>query len=253
MTTVNRTPLVLGEVFTDTRRVLTRNGPFLLLLALVVIYPSTAATNWLGRNPAVDGSGVLIGLANSGLAWLTQVLSNSFFIAVTAWITARTLENRDAAPGEALREGLRFTLPVLIVQALFLLGMLAGMVLLVVPGVILALMWVLVTPALVVERLGITEAFGRSRALTKGHRGTLLGLLLAATAIMVLGEWLIFQLTAGGKTFFVAAGMPINAYGVAPLIGALTSPISMVATTAIYLRLRHGRHGSADVTAEVFA
>ena len=252
MTAVNRTPLVLADVFADTRRVLTRNGP-LFLLALVVIYPSTAATNWLGRHPAVDGSGLLIGLANAGITWLVQVLPSSFFIAATAWITARTLEDRDIAPIDALREGLRFTLPLLVVQALFLLGMLAGMVLLIVPGVILALMWTLASPALVIERLGITEAFGRSRALTKGHRGAILGLCVTATAIMFGLEWLIFQLTAGGKSFVLAAAMPLNAYGVIPLIGALTTPISMVATTAIYLRLRHGHHGPADVTAEVFA
>lgn len=253
MAAVNSRPLVLSEVFSDTRRVVAQNATLLFLLSFAVIFPFTAAAAWLRQHPALEGPGFLIGTGNYMIGWLVQVAPSSFFLAVAAWITAQTLEDRSFTSGQALREGLRFTLPVLIVQALFMLGMVAGMVLIVVPGVILALMWIFATSALVVERLGITEAFGRSRAVTKGHRWTLLGLLVAATVIIFIGEWLILKLTAGGQSFVLAVAAPVNAYGVIPLISALTSPISMVGMTAIFLRLRHGRHGSADITAEVFA
>jgi hypothetical protein len=136
---------------------------------------------------------------------------------------------------------------------LYLAGMMAGMVLLVVPGIIVALMWVLVIQVMIVERLGIVDAFKRSRALTKGHRWALLGLFVLYTLLVVAIEWVIFRITSPGLTFVGAANAPVNAYGVVPLFTLLAAPLSSTVMAAIYLRLRDGHRGSADVTAEVFA
>src|SRR5258708_17090641 len=48
----------------------------------------------------------------------------------------------------------------------------------IVPGLILYMMWSVATPACVVERLGPFRSMARSRALTKGHRWKIFGLLL---------------------------------------------------------------------------
>ncbi|MDR3164170.1 MAG: hypothetical protein LBU13_01165 [Synergistaceae bacterium] len=62
---------------------------------------------------------------------------------------------------------------------------LAGM-LLVVPGIILLCMWYISAPACVVERMGPIESLGRSRALTKGYRWHVLGVMMLLSIITSL-------------------------------------------------------------------
>jgi hypothetical protein len=254
MAQIPRTPLDLGAALRDAGRVLrTQQGLALLVLSIVMTVPATVAAAWLRQHPLLPGAGWLLSFGNGCINWLAAAAPHSLFVATATWGAAQTMMGRPVSWGEMLREGLRFTVPVLIVQALYILGMMAGMVLLLVPGVILALMWILVTQALILENLGIQQAFGRSRALTKGHRWALLGLLVAYTAILVAAEWVIFRITTPGMTFVLAAAAPVNAYGVVPIITAVLSPVVSVVTTALYLRLRDGHRASADVTAEVFA
>lgn len=248
-----RTPLVLGDVFRDAGRVLTRHGLLLFLLSIALTFSGALAAAWLRQHPVFHGLGWQFGLSNGVLSWLVAAAPHSLFIAAAIRATAQALDGKNPTLAETIREGLRFAVTVLVAQTLYLLGMMAGMVLLIVPGLILALMWLLVTQVLVVERLGLREAFGRSRALTKGHRWMLLGLLVGYTVVVVALEWIIFRITAPGTTFVLAAAKPINAYGVVPLITTLLAPVSTVVSTTIYLRLREGHRASADVTAEVFA
>jgi hypothetical protein len=58
-----------------------------------------------------------------------------------------------------------------------------------VPLLILFLMWFVATPVCVVERLGPFRSLGRSRALTKGHRWKIFGLILVTLipAMIVAG------------------------------------------------------------------
>jgi hypothetical protein len=248
-----KTPLVLGDAFRDAGHVLAQRAPVLLLLAVVLVYPAGALSAWLRLHPLLDNTGWMFGLGNGLINWLIPAAPQSLFMAAVAWTTAETLQDRPAGLGETLRQGLRFTVPVLIAQGLYILGMLGGMVLLIVPGLILALMWVLVTQAVVVDRLGIRDAFGRSRALTKGHLWLLLGLLVVYTLVLVALEWVIFRITAPNTSFVLAVAAPINAYGVVPLIATVLAPFSTVIPTAIYLHLSQGYRASADTTAEVFA
>ncbi|WP_438801690.1 hypothetical protein, partial [Enterobacter hormaechei] len=62
-------------------------------------------------------------------------------------------------------------LPMIAIGLIAGIGVGIGLLLLIVPGVILWLVWAVVTPAYVQEKVGILEAFGRSAELTKGARG----------------------------------------------------------------------------------
>jgi hypothetical protein len=65
--------------------------------------------------------------------------------------------------------------------------------LLLVPIPIFYLMWFVATPACVVERLGPIRSMGRSRALTKGHRWKIFGLIL----VVVLPALIVTAVVAG--------------------------------------------------------
>ena len=162
MTTVNPRPLSLGKVFDDVRRVLAQRGLFMLLFAFALVFPAALAAAWLRHHPLLLGAGLPGNLANSLIGWLVQVIPTTIFVTAGSWAVAETFEGRPPTLGEMLSIGLRFAIPATIVQGLYTLGLILGMVLLVVPGIIVALMWVLVTPVLVIERLSIVEVFGLS-------------------------------------------------------------------------------------------
>ncbi len=259
MADIDRTPFPVGGAFRDAGDVLIRRGPILFLLSALLAPPGTIAAAWLRQHALLPvthvstGSVFLFGLANGVLNWLAQAAPHALFIAAASWIVAETLEGRSPSVGETVGQGLRFFLPVLVAQGLYLLGALAGMILLIVPGIIVALMWIFVGQAVVIDRLSIVEAFRRSRALTKDHRWALLGLCAASTLAVVAVEWVIFQISTPTLAFVGAASAPINAYGVLPVLSGLTTPLSVAVMTALYIRLRGGHRGAADITAEVFA
>ncbi|SFK48909.1 hypothetical protein [Caulobacter sp. UNC279MFTsu5.1] len=256
-----RTPLVMGEVFRDAGQVLARCGLILLPLSAALVFTGTAGAAWLRQHALVVTPGfadsaaglAFVSLTNGVINWLAMAAPQSLFIAAASWTVAQVLEGGSPTAGQTLSQGLRLFLPVLAVQALYLLGAMAGALLLVVPGIILALMWILAPSALIVERLGAVRALKRSRALTKGHRWALLGLTVFYTLVVVALEWVIFQITTPGMSFVRAANAPINAYGVAPLLTALAAPLSVAIMTTIYMHLSKAHRGSADLTAEVFA
>ena len=243
----------MGDVFRDAKRALLQCGPVLLLLSLALILTSSIGAAWLRLHPLLAGAGFSISLTNGFVTWQIQAAPLSLFIASATWAVAEVLEGRSPVLGEALSNGMRFFFPVLIVQGLYLLGTMAGAMLLIVPGVIVVLMWLLASQAMVVDRLDVRGAFKRSQALTKGHRWALLGLIIAYSLVVLAIEWVIFQITAPGMSFIQAFVTPINAYGVGPLLTVVTTLLSNTVLTAIYLRLRSRHRGSADLTAEVFA
>ena len=80
--------------------------------------------------------------------------------------------------GSALRAGLRYFLPLLAIQFLTSLGILAGLILMIVPGLYLAASWSVASVVRVAEFSSSQSAIGRSAELTKGCRWPILGLTL---------------------------------------------------------------------------
>lgn len=70
-------------------------------------------------------------------------------------------------------------------------GIGVGFVLLIVPGIILALMWALTIPVAVIEDTGLRDSVNRSAQLTKGHRGRVfvIGLLFLVLFYAVVMIW----------------------------------------------------------------
>lgn len=95
-------------------------------------------------------------------------------------------EGKRASIGECLSTGLSMAVPLIGLTILLMLGIMAGFMLLVIPGVILYMMWSVAVPALVAEKSGIFGAFSRSRFLTKGVRWKIFGLQLLLMIILIL-------------------------------------------------------------------
>ena len=161
--------------------------------------------------------------------------------------------------GSSLAIGLRYAVPLLGLYMLLGLGIALGMILLIVPGVIVALMWSVAGPALVIERCGI-GAFGRSRALTKGFRWQILGLFVLVIAIIWAVMAVVGLLLVGSGSIMAIAAMRSTghlpmAYTVAnALIGTLTAAFFGALITSLYLALREAAEGPGNAElADIFA
>lgn len=108
-----------------------------------------------------------------------------------------------------------FFLRILAAEVLAFLGILAGMLLLIVPGIILSVGWSLMLPVLVDKNLGPVEALKESWRITSGHKGNIFValLLLALTAIAGLCACGIGILVAYPIMYFAIAFMYLRLSG----------------------------------------
>jgi hypothetical protein len=110
-------------------------------------------------------------------------------------------------------------------------GIAVGFVLLIVPGLYLVTIWSVVIPALVLEQLGVTQAFGRSRTLVSGHGWTVFGVIVVTFVINFLAS-----IALG----IVLGGLPteLSRYVANVVVNTLIAPFVAATWTCMYFRLR---------------
>jgi hypothetical protein len=117
-----------------------------------------------------------------------------------------------------------------------------GLLLLIVPGVLLALRYSLTIPVAVLEETGVSASLSRSRTLTKGHLGRILLVyfLLFALIIVVSMIWPFLTMAVGAMfSSAVRAGQQPLWVKVVLQFGnfvsqALLSPVMTIALTLVY-------------------
>jgi hypothetical protein len=140
---------------------------------------------------------------------------------------------------------MRVLLPVIGITILYMLGIMAGTLLLIVPGIVILLMWSVAVPSYVEERAGVVASLKRSRELTKGSRWKILGLYVVMLTIIVLIQMLVVAILGQAGTLAIVAAMLTSA-----VFGTLFA--AMIAS--LYVELRQVKDGATpDRLAEVFA
>lgn len=146
---------------------------------------------------------------------------------------------------ESVRLAMGRLLPVFGLMVVMGLGVGFACLLLLVPGLMLAVAWQVALPACVVERLGPIRSLSRSAQLTKGHRWKLFGLMLVVILIGALAGGTVAgaALTAGRVPGLVLRWL-VNA-----VVGAYGAIVAIVA----YHDLRVVKEGiDTDRIAAVF-
>jgi hypothetical protein len=267
----------IGRVISRLFGVLGRNlASFLALSVLLVGIPTALLTTmqlsvlapFIGATPG-DPTAVfshLFSPLNVGLFVATLVVTvaaNAVLQGAVIHGAVSDLAGRRATFGESLGVGMRFFLPLMGIGILAALGYFCGLLVLVVPGVLLALAWSVAAPAEVMERTGVFGAFGRSIELTRNHRGAIFGLAI----ILIVVQFVIQIVTQG----VIGAGMGARAlapgvggtagvqgYLVAQSVVALVSRtiggvIGAAGTASVYYELRQVKEGvGAEQLASVF-
>lgn len=185
--------------------------------------------------------------AMNGLNLALLVLAWAFCTAAMSFGTYETLRGRPATLDECLQRGLPLVIPALVIGFLLILGLGVASLLLVIPGIILAMVWYVVIPVAVVERPGIFAAFGRSATLTRGNRWRIFGIYLISGAI---GWALSIPIVAATLIFY---GNAVILAGLQWILTAASLVVSAVITAVVYYYLRIAHEGgSIEDIAEVF-
>jgi hypothetical protein len=123
-----------------------------------------------------------------------------------------------------------------------------GLLLLIIPGILLALAWYVAMPVLALEGKGPVDALKRSAELTRGRRGRLFGIAFVVGVVgglpNLIVTWASDQMAPPGDDLFLA-GAAVRA-----LLGAVVTVFWIVSTGYVYLDLVRGR--GETHTADVF-
>ena len=251
--------LDIGKALSDGLGVLVQNFGPLFLLALLLQGVPAALTAW-GQ---VIGRGNPIGGVFSAVGGLASLVTVPMLTCALIYGSMRGLEGKPASMEECLKAGVQRWLPMLGLMLGAGILILLGCILLVVPGILLALRWSVAGQILVLEGRGIPEAMGRSADLTRDRRGSIFLVFLIFFGI----EFVIQAVLSAVGVGYRAAGMGLGfgfplASAPQPAIVILLTPLFSVASslvinpvvTALFRELRGDKEGDhPEVLGEVFA
>lgn len=241
--------LEVGQTLRQARLLFARTFPGVAVFALAVSAVSMVRqyiVQQLLFGSLHGNSAAALGIFTSGWYWgslLLTVLLASFSFAGGIGGMLRIAAGHQVSFGECVAIGFDKLGPVLLVSVLLWLGITFGTILLFVPGIILMTMWAVVLPVAIQEEVGVGEAFGRSRALTKGSRWKILAIVVMAGA--VLGGLMLVTMRFAGISAANPAMPPVLMVPMV-LVGTVTTLMIDALMTAIYVELREDRHAAAE-------
>jgi len=244
--------LDIAKVISGTFAVIGRNFLPFAVLSLVLSGIPTALIAFIQvQSITADGEpsvslGYLSSIAYTGLAAL---ITGAVLQGALVYGTVQDMNGTRPSIAECLANGLRSFLPLIGLSILLGLAIVFGLMLLIVPGIMMACAWCVAVPALVADRSGVFGAFSRSAELTRGNRWRIFALFVVVWVIaivigLVIGAALgVVALTgAVGTDPAALARSPVQIVGNL-LSNTLTSMISSTGVAVLYVELRRAREG----------
>lgn len=262
-------PLTIGEVIGAGLRVASRHLAVLAPVAFVVsVIASAANLLVLAANGSLrafadgDLTRVPVGggaeqtneylhnyfsqvLPALGLSTLLSLIFAPMLAGVAAPFAAQAATTRTGSNADGLAR-LRSRIPTLLVLGVVVgVATAVGYVLLIVPGVIIALILLPAGPVAAMESLGVSDSIGRASKLSKGFKGRLFGVnLLMVLIVGAIGLVItsILQRAVGGDDPVIRL---IVLQLLSAVVAAVLTPWSSAVTAMLYIDLRMRREGLA--------
>jgi hypothetical protein len=221
--------VAVGRVINETFSIYGQNAVALLGSSIVVFVIVGVASGLLQ-----SAGGVVLGL----LGALIQLAAFALYAGFVVKLVQDVRDGRrDETVGDLVSSAAPAILPLIAFGILFGIGVAIGLVLLIVPGLILLTFWSVGAPAIVVERVGSIEAFGRSWRLVRGEAWSVFGTLVVV--------WLIV-IAIGFVLAAIATPISDGATVVASIISnVITAPIYALAVSVMFFDLGGGRDVAA--------
>jgi hypothetical protein len=246
----------MGRVMQRTFEVLGQNlAPFVGLALICIALPQAlvaAGSLFAAQNAAESGLGGAYGqvIALGLVGWIVAMVGTYMLQAGVLYAAVSQMNGRTVEFGQMASTGFSFVLPLFGLGILMGLALIVGFVLLIVPGILMSVAWIVAAPAIVIERKSVTESFGRSADLTRDNRWAIFALCLIYGVAYVAISWVVTLLTGGltGASGVTGVANPLSLAGLTNIVVTplLTSVVSLIGTTgvaAIYFELRSIKEG----------
>jgi hypothetical protein len=250
-------PLSVGEVLDASFKVVRQSFGTLALCVLVVALPlniidtlilaSTTDNAFNLDSAAVGTSDVSTGtqLAGGLLRGVINVVLLTIASAACFRAVSSVYLGEQPTVGGSISFGFRRVLSVLVLSVLYAVGLIIPFLLLVIPGIWLAVKWSLSYPALLFEGVGPVKALGRSFELTKDRWWPTFGALLVMYLIVVVISSILGLLF--GATLIASLENEALAAVIYTIVNTLSSlitlPLFAAVLTIIYFDLRVRKEG----------
>jgi hypothetical protein len=244
--------MLIGRVFERAFDTIRHNPVVTLGIALVLGTLPNLLLTYAGAalrilQPRLPGSAFTMAVWEGMLFSIVTGMAISAIVE-GALIRATVAENdgRRSTFGECMTTGLQVFLPLIAIGVVSSLGVMVGIILLIVPGIIFALMWSVATPSFVVERDGVFASLRRSAELTKGSRWKILGLFLIVGVVYWAISLLIgFAGIAVYNPSSVNAGLTIANVIASLVVLTVFNAIWGTVQASLYIELREQKEGTS--------
>jgi len=219
----------IGRALSRTFTLLSRNVPIYFAIAAVGSVPMLLFNKI--SMPLVDDS-----VALSFVAAILMLLLGPLTQATVLHVAFQDIRGGPVSLTTAVQAVFSRFLPLIGLTICMGVAIAAGLLLLIVPGLILMIMWYVVLPACIVERRGVFASMERSSALTKGHRWPL------------FGTWLLFAIAGAILNAVVSALVGLTESSGLVMAGslawsALATAFGIIFTVVVYHDLRVAKEG----------
>ncbi len=235
----------MGRVISRTTSAIRQNAMLFLQLALLLYFVPALFSGALSSGVTIDRANPFASMLSPSRLGLGVFAFLCYFV-MQAAITRATIVNLGGGKASfvsALRAGVTSALPILGLTIVTGIGFAVGFVLLIVPAIMLSVIWCVAVPALVEEGVGVFGSLGRSRALTKGSRWRIFGMLVLIL-IMIYGPLTIAAFMVRGVS---PQAMPTFGPGLifTNLVSTIATMVSATLVAAMYVELRFVKEGAA--------
>ena len=244
-------PLSIGGVLDNGialfKASLARTFPLALAGGLLSTLPEivTRVTGLGSLQDALVGGSIGLPL---GVVAISSLLTMAAYLAVLS-IQDGISNNRSVAIDEAVLTGLTRLPAMLGASILYGVAIFIGMILLIVPGIIISVYWILYTIAVIADQKGPVQSLGYSYQLIKGYwwrTAAILGVLgiIAMVLYTALIMFVAGGVIGGAMGSEESMGLLIFTFVVTPLIAAVMTPFFYAILLEMYndLKLRRGGH-----------
>jgi hypothetical protein len=189
-----------GNVISRAFGVTTKNFLTFFIIALIVMGPILVLEHLIGTGDAevtyqdIEIGGqthrlpatVEVSRTKQILSQLLHLVGQGILGGALAFGVFQSLRGGSVSVGECISRGFSRLMPIILVSIVVGICTVLGMILLIVPGVMIACAWYVCVPVTTVEKVGVGDSLSRSAFLTRGHRWSIFGMFILIVLLMML-------------------------------------------------------------------
>jgi hypothetical protein len=236
-----RRPRDVGGLFRDSLTVYLRHSLLFIALSAAVVVPVQLIVEGVGLERLTGSYESSPTVAEAAIPFIVEfVVMTPIIVAICIYALQAIAAGERPSPGQVLVKGFEAFTPLFGAVALAAAGIALGLIVLIVPGIYLAVRWYFVPQAVVIEGARGPEALSRSSRLVEGFWWRTFGLVvLANLAVAVPGFVLLAPFTEIADNTDRALWALVGSM----LATAVTTPFVGIYSTFLYYDLlaRRGR------------